>query len=507
MIPLADIPAPVLKIVVGFWRRRWIVLALAWALAVPGWYIVSQLPDTYTSNTKVHIDTDSVLDQVLKGIGTRPPFQDRVDLLRLRLLSRPNIEQVATEIGLDLEARTPLEFDRMKRALGDSVQVKAIRDNYFEIRYTSSDPVRAQQVVNGFLNIFIESDLSTTVSGMDRARSFLDQKIAEFDEDINRQQREIAEFRRQYATELNAPTRVAQNMDRALERLKGIAVERQALERQQSELEEQLRTTPYSAAANDPELERLRELLLDYKTQYTDEYPAVVNLVERIKELEDRLRREGAVNPDYSRIQSSLEYVNERVAELDAEESALREDIAGFEDALNLAPAALADLEDIKRGLGNLESRRRALEDRRLSLDISAGAGESGERIEYDIVEKPIVPLEPNGPPRLIYTVIVLISAMGAGGAAALALILIDRSYSQADDLEDAFGIPVIGTVSIVAAGVATAQRFRQLGLFAAGAAGLVLAAVFVAYVMTSRPTPTVSAESVDAGRAYASVR
>jgi len=488
MIPIADIPAPVLKFVVGFWRRRWIILGVAWSLAVPGWFFVAQLPDTYTSSTKVHVRTDSMLDRVLDGVAPRPAFQDRVDLLRLRLLARPNVEQVAREVGIDTEANSALAFDRAVRGLEASVKVQAIRDDYFGIKYVSSDPIRAQQVVNGFLNVFIESDLSTTLSGMDRARSYLDQQIASFDQQINRRQREVAEFRRQYATELNAPARMTANIERAEEQIDALADEHRELSARKAEVFEELGSTPRAAKATDPELEALRERLLDYQTQYTDEYPQVVALKERIRELESRLDARGAVNPAYAQLENAIELIEKRQGEIDAERDRLRAEIREYEEALNLAPAALADLEDIRRGLDSLEDRRRELEDRRLSLEISAGAGESGERIDYDIVEEPVVPLEPDGPPRALFTMLVLVAAIGAGGAAALGLILIDRSYSQADDLEAAFGIPVIGTVSIVAAGVATVKRFRQLGLFAAGVIGLAAVAGAISLYFIARP-------------------
>ena len=487
MIPLADIPAPVLKFVVGFWRRRWIILAVAWAIAIPGWFAVGALPDTYSSSTKIHVKTDSMLDRVLQGVAPRQDFQDRIDYLRLRLLARPNVEQVAREIGIDLEARSALEFARAIDDMTQDVKVRAIRNNYFEISFTGDNPVRSQQVVNGFLNIFIESDLSESLSGMDTARSVIDSQIASFDEQITERQRQIAAFRRQYASELNAPARLTQSIENAEEELSALETQLDDLNRRRGELEQELLTTPRAAKAADPEILRLKERLLDLQTQYTDEYPAVQAVRSRIRELEGRLDREDAVNEQYTRLQTAMEYLDRIIAETESQRTEIRAKISDYESSLNLAPAALADLDDIQRGLTNLIDKRRTLEDKRLALNISAGVGESGEQIEYDIVEEPIVPLEPTGPPRLIFTLAVLVVAGGAGAGVAIVLILLDRSFSQSEDLERAYGIPVIGTVSIVAAGVATAKRLRSLGFFAVGAGGLVLTAAVVGYMFMHR--------------------
>ncbi len=497
MIPLADIPAPVLKFVVGFWRRKWIILALAWLVALPGWFVVASLPDTYSSHAKIHVRTDDVIDQLLRGIAPRPDFQNRVDFLRLRLLTYPNLDKVAREVGIDLESRGQLEYERALRKLAADTRVRAMRDNFLEISYAADDPVRAQQVVNGFLNIFIESDLSTTLSGMDRARSSIDRQIASFDAQINEKQRQIAEFRRQYRSELAEPTRLSQDIERLRETQRLREAQKEALTRQLDEAREELATTPRPAKATDPEILRLKTALLDLRSRYTDDYPRVIAIEERISELEGRLDAEGAVNPEYTKLKQRTEFLEAALAELEERSAETRTRINEAEASLDLAPAAIVDLDDITRGLENLEEKRRTLEDQRLALQISAGVGDSGEQIEYDIVEEPLVPLEPTGPPRIILTLLVLVVAGGAGAAAAFGLIIIDRSYSQADELEAAYEIPVLGSVSIVSATLATPKRLRELGLFAAGAAGLVLIALIFTLAFTTRePVKTAASDA-----------
>ncbi|MEO1309412.1 MAG: XrtA system polysaccharide chain length determinant [Pseudomonadota bacterium] len=487
MIPLADIPAPVLKFVVGFWRRKWIVLAVAWALAVPGWLVVAALPDSYTSHAKIHVQTESMTDQVFKNIAPRPDFQNRVDLLRLRLLTRPNVEKVARSIGLDLETRNQLEYERALVDLVEGVKVRAQRNNYFEIRYTGDDPVKAQQVVNGFLNIFIESDLSSTLSGLDNARAAIDRQIANFDAQINEQQRRIAQYRRQYSAELSRPDRLAQDIARMNDTLEGYESELNALAPQRTAIEERLAGTPRAAKETDPEILRLKELLLDLQARYTDDYPRIVALKERIAELSGRLDRAGAVNPEYERLQRTAEFLDKAVVDLETKRDALRDQISESQSALSLAPEAMVELDDIARGLENLKSKRRTLEDQRLALEISAGVGDSGEQVIYQVDERPLVPLEPTGPPRLIFTAVVLVVAIGGGAAAAFGLILLDRSFTQADELTAAYGLPVLGAVSIVSATLATPRRLRELGLFAAGFGGLFLIAATISFVYVTR--------------------
>ena len=37
----------------GIWQRRWIALAIAWALCLAGWLVVSQIPNQYESRARL----------------------------------------------------------------------------------------------------------------------------------------------------------------------------------------------------------------------------------------------------------------------------------------------------------------------------------------------------------------------------------------------------------------------------------------------------------------------
>ncbi len=55
----------------GIWRYRWIMMLVAWLVSVVGWGVVYQLPDKYESSARVHVDTQSMLAPLLKGLTRR----------------------------------------------------------------------------------------------------------------------------------------------------------------------------------------------------------------------------------------------------------------------------------------------------------------------------------------------------------------------------------------------------------------------------------------------------
>ena len=74
----------------------------------------------------------------------------------------------------------------------------------------------------------------------------------------------------------------------------------------------------------------------------------------------------------------------------------------------------------------------------------------------------------------------VYIIAVGVGVSAALTAL--DKSYSQASELRDAFGLPVLGAISEVASKDVVAHRRRDFQLLAGGAAALALIGGFYTY-------------------------
>src|SRR5947209_5461745 len=86
------------------WRRRWLALAFAWAVCMLGWTFVAFLPDRYTSEARIYVDTTSLLNPLLRGLSVNADEQRRdqeVALMQRTLTSRPNLAKVAQMTDMD----------------------------------------------------------------------------------------------------------------------------------------------------------------------------------------------------------------------------------------------------------------------------------------------------------------------------------------------------------------------------------------------------------------------
>src|SRR5688572_31345642 len=86
----------------ALWKRRWIVLLGAWAVAIPGWVMVALIPNVYQTSSRIYVDTSSILQPLLKGMAVQSDVPAQVALMHQTLLSRPNLEAVARKTDYDL---------------------------------------------------------------------------------------------------------------------------------------------------------------------------------------------------------------------------------------------------------------------------------------------------------------------------------------------------------------------------------------------------------------------
>ncbi|MEM9898813.1 MAG: hypothetical protein AAF742_05490, partial [Pseudomonadota bacterium] len=220
--------------------------------------------------------------------------------------------------------------------------------------------------------------------------------------------------------------------------------------------------------------DRLLVQLAELRSQYEDTHPDIRNVQARIAEL-----RGGSAalpdNPEYRRIANEISVAKDLVATLEARQQELIAEKETLAFTRGQAPAVFADLQRIERDYEQTKKSYEELLERneRLNLTESLSAGAKG--VEYRVFERPQVAIRPAFPPRLILIVGILFLAVGAGSVIATGLTFFDRSFTQVEELQTAFGLPVLGAMSEVA--TQDVKSLRRRGLFSLGAtlAGLVM--------------------------------
>ena len=97
----------------GIWRNRWIAIMVAWLLAIGGVAVVDRLQDQYVAETKVYLDSSSILRPLLKGLAIETDFDAIVNLMVRQLLSRPKLERAIGLMNLDSQVKSPRDMEEL----------------------------------------------------------------------------------------------------------------------------------------------------------------------------------------------------------------------------------------------------------------------------------------------------------------------------------------------------------------------------------------------------------
>ena len=175
---------------------RWYALVAAWVFCLIGWGVVAAMPDQFTAEAKVYIDTDNLMDPLLKGLTVSiDPAQEIAVMLRT-LITRPTVEQVIHLTNPGANKFTPTQLERQVLDLQSRISIRLLEaKNYYAIGYTDNDSQYAMSVTQTLLSIMQDSRVGGTRLDMDSARAFITKKVAEYEERLRDADKRRADFR------------------------------------------------------------------------------------------------------------------------------------------------------------------------------------------------------------------------------------------------------------------------------------------------------------------------
>ncbi len=495
----------------AIWRRRWFAIIIAWVVCLGGWLVVVMMPDQFRSEARIYVDTDGVLGPLLKGITITANIDQQVAIMQKTLLSRPNLERVVLMTDLDVTVTTPREMEILLGRLEAHTEIQGQGKSLFAIAHTDRDPVLAKEVVRALVTIFVEEVLGQNRTEKADAVSFIQEQIDVYEKELQAAETRLAEFKRRHIEILagdgaNFAIRLGAVRARHLAAklaYQDAAAERDQLRRQLGEVPRyrEIETTrPYAADAPVstflPRILELERRLDELQLRFTDQHPDVIATIRTLATLRAQYEAEQAAaedsgtgpagmvatttrepNPLYDEIKLKLVELETDVAKLSRRRTQTAGAVADLEALAFRAPAVEAELTDLNREYGIHKTNYEKLLGRREAARLAQAVETKSDNIQFKLVDPPRVPTEAVAPNRLLLMSFVLLMGLGAGVGMAFLLAQLDDSFSAPENLKQAFGLPVLGSVSMI---ISAAQRTRRIAdSVSFGAAGLSLVAVY----------------------------
>lgn len=507
----AELKVLVLSYISNVIARRWTVLLIAWIACPLGWLGVASISNSYTSEAKIYVDTQSLLRPLMKDMAVQPDIDAQLDIMRRTLFSRANVEKIIRKTDMDLAVgEDPVAMDRLIQKMATAIEMKVDRSNLFTFSYTADAPELAQKVVDTTLQIFVEMNLGNTQQNMEEAQRFIDQQISEYELKLRRAEIKVAEYKRRHAVQLGSSDRSVRALEAAESQQKLLQTEMEAAVWQRNQLAVRIATVPKflpstAAPQRDPIRAALEQQLLQHRSElgrlltlYTDLHPDVVSARNRIVQAEAALAalprqvhaQNELINPVWQQLSDELDSAELVITSIRTRTSQTADRIDELAQRVADTPAAEAELVHLTRDYEIMVKQYERLIERRESARLGQRLGVEADSVEFRVVEPPLAPVSASGPPRIILLGVVLVFGCAAGVGVAVLRVLLTEAFMGSRQVSKAIGLPVIGVLPVTRSLLGARRKFAD-----AVAATCVVAMLFgtfaaVGYYYVTHPNP-----------------
>ncbi|MCA1855873.1 chain length-determining protein [Massilia oculi] len=500
---MAEITAALLTFLKAIGKYRWHAVVITWVVAIVGWAVVLKLPNQYEASARVYVDTQTILKPLLSGMTTVPNVNQQVMFMRRTLLSRPNVERVMRMVDLDVKATTAKEQEELVSEVTSRIKLSGTeRDDIYTISYTANDPKLGKDVVQAFLQIFVEGSFGGKKQDSDKAVQFIDDQIRNYEEKLAAAENSLKEFKIRNAGLLpsSGGGDFTTRLMSATESLNSARLELAEAEQARNAIRRRIsgRSSPGDGApiVANPELDAriaaVTKTLDSLRTQYTEAHPDIVANARLLDQLIERRKTEAknprasadpgaGYSPMLQQLNVALADAEARVASLQARVSEHSMRVEQLRSRSEQAPEVEAQLAQLNRDYEVNRENHQKLLARRESAKLSGDLSSVTDMLTFRVIDPPTAPTVPSGPNRLRLFSLVFVFALVAGLAAAFLMSQVRPTFLSRAALQEASGLPILGSISMNWTSEQTIRRKRRL--YALGTAMLLLLGLYGAGV------------------------
>jgi polysaccharide chain length determinant protein (PEP-CTERM system associated) len=468
----------VLDFIRGIWIKKRYVMICSWLICPIGFFYVTTLPDVYKSDAQVYVDTRSVLQPLLVGmvIGSNPAQE--IQMMARTLLSRANIEIIARESDLDITVSGNEAYNKLITSLTENINLKGTgRDNIYTISYANENPEMARTVVQETLDLFVEGSLGSSKKGTDTTTRFLNEQIAEYENELAESEQRLANFQRKYNDILPAQGSFYGNLQSLKQQMEVTKLTIKETQQQinamrgqsrqaqkasdgfevRSNAAEQVLTTRY-----DDRVLALEGRLDELRLRFTTKHPDVIesnNLLEALKEAREKdIKAFLAQDTDDNspsmltesdrQLRLEIARLEGVLASLKVREKDTQRRIIDLQSTIDLVPQIESEETGLNRDYGIKKQKYEELLSRRESNNLTRRADNQSDDLQFRIIRPPLIADKPSGPKRIIFYTGILLFGFGLGGGIAFLMSMIKPVLVRGQQISDLTGYPIWGAVA-----------------------------------------------------------
>lgn len=456
-------------------KYRWIITGIVLTSLIISAVVTFLMTPIFRATSSLQIDRETM--NIVNVDGVQPEegsvglefFQTQYELLASRALA----ERVVTSLGLansvtfnkknttlvDLtksivmgETATPVDAEALSQEnltrsavdrLQRMVSVAPVRGSRIvKISVDHPNPELAQNIANGYADVYIADNLDRKFEATSYARKFLEERLQQLKARLEDSEKQLVKYAEDQGIirlddDKNLSATDLQVTNEKLTQARGERIKKELLWKQARAtdglgLKEILDSDAIKANR------KLRtELAAEYQQKlaiYKPAFPLMVQLRNQIKELDRQVQTEVAA------IKNSIEAAYLAAKE---EEETLMQQLEGSKAEVVDQRNRSIQYNIIKREVDTNRSLYDGLLQRYKEIGIAGGVGTNN----ISIVDRAIKPLFPRSPNLLLNMALALVVSLLLGVLAALGLDFLDDSFKAPEDIEREFSLAVMGII------------------------------------------------------------
>jgi len=507
-------------------RRRWIFLTMffCWALVwVTSWF----LPSAYRSEALILIEKQQVPEQYVVSNVT-VSLQDRLQSMTQQILSRTRLQATIDRFGLYAKRRSSgftLDSSGAVEQMRRDITIDLVQSpehpgelTAFKIAYSARSPELAQNVNKELTSLFINDNLAAQQQQSENTTAFLQSQLATAKSQLEEQETKVRAFKAghfgdlpsQLESNVQILTGLQTQLDNTQRALDGAKQERLYLE----SLLQQYQTTQGALGSGDEssskspkalgeELLDLRNRLADARSRYTEDFPDVVSLRQKIETTEQLKKQveaeiantqkagkksDGAVAAPTEGSDSSAPMMEVRghlkANELEIQNYSrhvadIESEIATYRARLNLTPETEQELADVSRGYEESKANYNSLLQKQNQSQLATSLEQRQQGEQFRIIDPPSLPEKPASPNHFLVSLLGLVLGTGVGLGVAAFLEFTNVRVWHEKDLKGL--VPGRVLVNIPHLSTKREDRFRPVFRWIELGAAVGMAAIVVA--------------------------
>jgi polysaccharide chain length determinant protein (PEP-CTERM system associated) len=461
-------------------RRWWIIAIPAIIFPIVGFGLTFLVQPEYMSQTLVLVEQQKVPESYVKAVVTED-LNGRLATMREQILSRSRLQPIIERFNLFANSKMSMDdrIDLTRKNIGIApIQSEIARTNGlpgFYISFKANDPRTAQMVCGEIQSLFVSENLSDRAASAAGTTDFLKGQLADAKAKLDEQDAKLRKFQQTYvgklpgaeASNINMLTTLNTQLDAAtqaitrLEQNKSYVESMASLQQQNqaSQLSEHGNSSPQGQQV---ELQQLLAQEADLTSRYTDDYPDVVSVRRKIRELREQIAKApppvaektvAAPTPKPADSMAALQ-LRTQLRSMDQEIAMKKRDQASIQAQLHLYQERVAsspEVEEEYKAITRDNQTAQAFYDDLLNkiqtakMAVDLEKRQQGE--QFRVMDEPNLPESPSSPKRPVFIAGGLAAGLFLGLLIVGSLEYLDTAVRSERDIWAFTKLPTLGVI------------------------------------------------------------